>query len=867
MIKLFAQEGSLSIIINQLLTTNAVNSYQIKVEFNDDWNDLSKYAIFYQVKGERYYIEIIDGMVNIPASILKIELPVYVGIVGTKENHYKTTNYVKLSIVEGATLDNAIFSPPDTQEDAPSYVLTSDIKIKLIRLNEGVFEYSTDDGKTWQELKGVSSYDELEDKPKINDVELSGNKTAADLGLASINDLNESIEEVRAIAQGKKSSYVASYSTNPAFNSQEDSISLNSFIDNNGNTITANILNIGDSVYIVESDVSDRWCSNISGDLIYLSKLEGEKVPISSISINKTTILPENGNVDITVPIKTSELTNDKNYTTLGEVQDLIFNIPDKKIFAELLEDNNFEGINRFFETVQFDKGIDSDGNISITNAVLKVMDNSQDDTGNAKDYVALFGAKEITLEENGKTYVLKLPKKNGTISLVSDITSEFESALSGKINVLAQSAVNEVYARTEPGVDTGLPFSYSAEGNTIAKRSAYGTLAVETPTQEKDAANKSFVEAQCANIPVGVQISNIPNSTSGLVAEPDFAILIANANNYIIKDGKKYDRSSNREQEDTLTYVYNGYLSNRELQEAIEITVSAKSWVLNSDKLLTDKTIANGKIGGVSIKNDFTDGLEISQTDGNLSIYGALDVDITSRASKRPITPINLNKAVIAALSDDNKQIPTPGQIAAFKAAWGITEALTDIGNECVELMPESATNGTLTDVQWATLSANPTNYIKLNNEYYYSADDGHTEGIVSYTHNGWNGTANQDKSINITTATKAWTLVVGNNTLYRHYIKLAVGDKFVFYDFLSTRSTAYMQNSLPVMPNDVSTSFIIIANSYYSSVNGQVYRSSDGTLKAILHGLYTTDGTNVSYLAINGDAVTLSSDNVVAI
>lgn len=67
--------------------------------------------------------------------------------------------------------------------------------------------------------------------------------------------------------------------------------------------------------------------------------------------------------------------------------------------------------------------------------------------------------------------------------------------------------------------------------------------------------------------------------------------------------------------------------------------------------------------------------------------------------------------------------------------------------------------------------------------------------------------------------------------------------------------------------MPDDVSTSFIVIANSYYFSINRKVHRSSDGTLKAIIHGLYTTDGTNVSYLAITGDVVTLSFDNVIAI
>lgn len=639
---------------------------------------------------------------------------------------------------------------------------------------------------------------------------------------------------------------------------------------------------------------------------------------------------------------------------------------------AHLQEQNEFTGLNTFKEITQFNRGLGSDDEISITNAALKIMNNTGNDDGSNKDYVALYDADKIALEENGTTYELLFPKKGGTFATIEDVAgtgidlkySDFLSSetlgnkqdawklsdddatiavyhkntisetgltlsknyiglqsteevdegksysvlafssdsisigvtnsgdnksgtviitkdgveidgarvasigdVAGKVDKFAESVVSEVYARNSEGTDVGIPFTYAAEGGTIAQRSAYGTLAVETPTQPKDAANKAFVEEQCVNIPKGITISDVVGSQSGVLASNDFEALSTNANNYILKDGKKYERSSDRSTADSLTYVYNGYLNQRQLQEAIEITVSAQSWVLNSDNLLTDKTIANGKIGGVSIKNDFADGLEISQTDGNLSIYGALDADILARNSKRPITTINLNKAVIAALSDDNKQIPTSDQIAAFKAAWGITESQYDIGHECIELTPDSATNGTLDAESFQTLTENDTNYIKLNNEYYYLSDDGHTEGIRSYTHNGWNGTANQDKSINITLATKAWTLAVGSGPYYRHYIKLTVGDKMVSYDFLSTRSTAYTQDSLPVMPDDVSTSFIVIANNFYSSINGQTYRSGDNTLKVILHGLYTTDGSNVSYLAITGQEATLSSDSVVQI
>ncbi len=521
---------------------------------------------------------------------------------------------------------------------------------------------------------------------------------------------------------------------------------------------------------------------------------------------------------------------------------------------AKLGEQNIFLDLNTFNETAQFNKGLDSDYDISITNGVLKIMDGTKNRDGSNKDYVALYNADRINLEENGTKYEIEFPKKSGIFATLSDIKdgvgfehselvnvdtadakedawrlidddasatiyhengtskaglaisknyirigaqeqsngdtntaqivlnsdgiiivakdtglssettfslSDNSARLNGKdlvtsesldekLNILEDSVVSQVYARDDEGEDTGISYTYTAEGNTIARRSAAGTLAVETPTQPKDATNKEFVEALCVNIPQGIVISDIPGSISGQLAEPDFEALINNTNYYILKDGKKYDRSSERQQEDSLTYVYNGYLSNRDLQESIEITVSAKSWVLNSSKIITDKIIANGRIGGVSIKNDFTDGLEVSQTDGNLSIYGALDADIAARNSKRPITTINLNKAVIAALSDKNMDIPTPDQQTAFKAAWGITASMFEGGIKILDLAEisvnatQEATSGTIKDDSWDDIIADEVICLKLNNEYYLTSDDEHTPGVKSFTHVGWNGNAN---------------------------------------------------------------------------------------------------------------------------
>lgn len=92
-------------------------------------------------------------------------------------------------------------------------------------------------------------------------------------------------------------------------------------------------------------------------------------------------------------------------------------------------------------------------------------------------------------------------------------------------------------------------------------------------------------------------------------------------------------------------------------------------------------------------------------------------------------------------------------------------TLALTNQLGEAVSIQgPTSAIQGTLTDAQWNTLKASERNYITFNSEIYRLADKDHTVGVWSYTHTGWNGSAIEDKSINITTSTKGWVLSTGS-------------------------------------------------------------------------------------------------------
>lgn len=97
------------------------------------------------------------------------------------------------------------------------------------------------------------------------------------------------------------------------------------------------------------------------------------------------------------------------------------------------------------------------------------------------------------------------------------------------------------------------------------------------------------------------------------------------------------------------------------------------------------------------------------------------------------------------------------------------------------VELTPATAKNGTLTVTQWNILQANKGNCIILNNEIYRLADGENVEGLITYVHTGWDGTARKDKSISITVSTKAWTLVEaegGGGKLYMHSMYISFSD-----------------------------------------------------------------------------------------
>lgn len=424
----------------------------------------------------------------------------------------------------------------------------------------------------------------------------------------------------------------------------------------------------------------------------------------------------------------------------------------DDDTYAELTENNRFTGLNTFTESTQFDKGIESDGNVAVSNSVVKIMNNSDNGDGTNRDYVTQYDADGISLEENGNKHIVKFPNSDGTFALIEDINkkigfkyselknndiidngalqkddtwyTEDADATIGLIHKdqTNQSTVGVSKAFVEMGVRETIQNGSSAQitvtSDTITLNSSrdgdkYSNIII-TPDgatlNAKTIITEDLLNLKTKQIPEAVVLTDPDTATKGNLTSEQLSKLQSNKANYIVFANKKYELKNERTQGDSMSYGYNDYLNNRCIQEVITITISTLSWVLNSCTLITTKDYANGVAGAVSIKTDSSDGLEISNTDGNLSIYGAIDSDIANRNSKRPITTINLNKSVLASLTDNNKIVPTAEQQTAFKTAWGILDSANILDSE----MSDESTNA----VQNKTLKAELDNCVKCSKD-----------------------------------------------------------------------------------------------------------------------------------------------------
>ena len=114
----------------------------------------------------------------------------------------------------------------------------------------------------------------------------------------------------------------------------------------------------------------------------------------------------------------------------------------------------------------------------------------------------------DITLDSNGNvdannSDLQPIATRNATITngnLVKWDSGNLKLVDAGKnvenlVDKLPASLRSQAYVRNANGEDSGLAYTYTDEGNTLAVRNASGQLQVSNPSQDKDAANKSYAD------------------------------------------------------------------------------------------------------------------------------------------------------------------------------------------------------------------------------------------------------------------------------------------------------------------------------------------------------------------------------------
>lgn len=640
MVKIYIRGGQASISVNEKLTTNAINAYELGLSYAEDWVGFTKTAVFYQTtKSKKYSVEYATTNVYyIPNELLRVDLPVYVGFYGYKDGVKKTTNYVKLEIAEGA----------DGGADVGDFVRTVDKKIKYIRLNEkNIFEYSTD-GSTWKELKGGSGGG----SGSVNDVLINGEAVAkiddepnivtdtADIVYEDINGTKK-----LRIASGVKEAITKN--TSDVAQAKSDITQAKTDIKANTDDIannTSDITTIKADITKIKEDVAQND-TNIGKAFTELSKQD------TSISENKSAILQNTYDIDdLNTAINTTNKALTETNKELGELQTAIGETNSALEEVENTVGNHTNEINGL-KTSKLDK---AGGTIS----------------GN----LAVQG--DLTVSGTTKTENVEQLAVAEAMIIVNSAKVDLQIVLSGlAINKNAQATYGLVY---DPATDTV----------------KFGEGTVDE--------NKKFTFKAGEGYPIGLRADSTQFT--------DAHLLKWNATKNIFED---------------CGYTVQGIVN------------MAK----NDSNAYTNEEITKAK----KVCNDYTD-TETGKAKTACNEY----TDSKANSVKNDCTTYTDNSVVIAKTECKNY---TDEKVTASK---------TKIVNITLR---DGATQGTLTTEEYNALVADDRNILSINNnELFYLTDKGHTTGINTYTHDGFNEKG-VTKYLNLTIATKAFTITTENN------------------------------------------------------------------------------------------------------
>lgn len=180
---------------------------------------------------------------------------------------------------------------------------------------------------------------------------------------------------------------------------------------------------------------------------------------------------------------------------------------------------------------------------------------------------------------------------------------------------------------------------------------------------------------------------------------------------------------------------------------------------------------------------------------------------------------------------------------------------------------LPDAAVSGTITSAQLATLQSNDTAYIIINGkELYYLADKNTVNGILTYTHNGYNEEGIQ-KYFNLTVSTRAFTITEEKSTV--EYVDITSETGTLGADQVSILTDPTGLNCARYSGHILRLARTVATNNtnvyYYNGLNGSTLYTLSLTKDTAGGGLYSVQTLDLSGGATYtpGQGIMLSGDN----
>lgn len=630
MTNLYVSNGKLEIVTPERLTTNAINAYEMSVDFEDDWSGFAKTAVFYQTtKGKKINIEVANSTVMIPAEILQVNLPVYVGFVGKKNGVKKTTNYVKLEIADGA----------DVTSTDVSFVQTVDTKINYIRLSAtGVFEYSTD-GSTWTELQGGSGASgnvaiNGTNVPKVNDTPniitdtdtIAYEKVGASdekkltLSQAVKTQLSENATDIGTLKTATQTNTNSIVSINEELDSIHDDVTaVNAKAEKNAQDIANANTEIGKKFDKVGGTVSGNVA--IQGDLTVSGTTKTEHV--EQIAVDKPVIIANGNKVDLQTLLAGLAINKNANATygimydpaddtvkfgagTVDEDKHFTFNQGEGLPLAVRADSSTFTNAHivkwnsekNMFEDAGFaiadfkvkditlnnasTASFASDDGITVrSKGTVQYQDNTTTEVTSEIDLPIFGDSEDISIDADAQNenvhikgveyIVLTLPAsaENGTLT-----QAQYSQLVNKKGNVLVVN--NECYRLEDKGHEEGF-LTYTHVGITGTQQ-YIKTLTITISTYAFTIITTAIRDLQCVNITL------TESATSGTLTEEQFNRLTAYDMNMLCINGNEYYRLNDKGHTVGInTYTHDGF-NEKGVTKYFNLTLSTRAFTITTE-------------------------------------------------------------------------------------------------------------------------------------------------------------------------------------------------------------------------------------------------------------------------------------------